>query len=90
LETILKVKLSKRQKRIQNLVEEIGTFFCIVPRYTDKEIYLLWKKSGLTYDQVADHFYRSRERAIMYCYGQLMSDKLKIQIADYFKSKIYD
>jgi hypothetical protein len=89
LETISRVKLSKRQREILRLVNEIGCFFGIVPCYSRRDIYLLWKNSGLTYDEVARHFYRSRERAIMYCYGQSLSDRLKIQVANLFKSRIY-
>jgi len=84
------MKLSKRQKRIIKLLNEIGYFFGIVPYYDSKTIYHLWKQSGLSFEDVAEYFCKSPERARQYCYGQMCSNKLKIQIASYFREVIYE
>ena len=82
-------RLQYRRLKIKLLLDEISAFFGIIPVYSDREIYELWKKSGLTYYEVADHFCRSIERAKSYCYGRNCSKVQKSEIASYFKIVIY-
>ena len=84
------MKFSKRQRKIINLIDEIGVFLGYVPQYSNQDIYNLWKQSGLTYNDVSDYFCKSPERIRQYCHGEKCSNKLKIQIARYFKDTIYD
>lgn len=58
----------------------------ISKNYTPSEIYKLWRKTCLSIEDVADYYCRSYERARDYCYGYNMSQKIRNQIACYFRS----
>jgi len=83
------MKLSRKQVKIRKHIDDLGICFGVVTQYSKRDIYLLWKESGVTFDDVSDYFCKSYERARQYCYGQNCSNKLKIQVARYFKGVIY-
>jgi hypothetical protein len=74
--------------KLDLLMQQLDCFFLCREDYTRKEIYQLWKRSGLTICQVGYDLCKSYERAREYCYGVRMERKLRIEIAHYFKKKI--
>lgn len=52
------------------------------------DLFGMWKQSGLTIDQVAGHFHRSRERAVQYCYCYKVSNKMRVELQRYYRQII--
>lgn len=79
----------KRLAKLNKYYDSLMDYFGYQMDYTPYQIKSLWKSSELTVDEVAERLYRSRDRALQYCYGQNMSKRLRREIAKFFKMVIY-
>lgn len=84
-----KNNIFKRLDELNFYFDDLLDYFGYQKEYTQANVKRLWKLSGLTVDQVAEKLYRSRDRALQYCYGQNMSNKLRGALAKFFKQAIY-
>ena len=76
-------------KRYGNAIIEISKHIGILDDYSAYQIRMLWRKSGLTIKEVAALRYRSIDRAKQYCYGYLLSPKMRVVIGRFFIGVIH-